>query len=137
MKLKIGEKEYTLEYTFEAVASEDCIQKTLDLFEILDNDEIGIGNRMATLPSTVITLFRCGLLEYHGDIGNEEARKLLKQYFNENKDDDEATFYGMMLKIFEQMGEDGFFKQIGLAESPKKEPKTPQDRKRQTTKTQA
>ena len=32
----------------------------------------------------------------------------------------------------EQMGEDGFFKQIGLAESPKKEPKTPQDRKRKT-----
>ena len=31
MKLKIGEKEYTLEYTFEAVASEECIKKTLDL----------------------------------------------------------------------------------------------------------
>ena len=136
MKLKIGEKEYILEYTFEAVASGDCIKKTLDLFEILDNEELEIGNRMATLPNTVITLFHCGLLENHGEVTKEESRSLLKQYFNENKDDDNATFYGMMLKIFEQMGEDGFFKQIGLTESPKKEPKTPQDRKRKTTKTQ-
>lgn len=140
MKLKIGEKEYTLEYTFEAVASEDCIKKTIDLFETLDNEELEIGNRMATLPNTVITLFHCGLLENHSELDREDARKLLKQYFKENKDNEDvedATFYGMMLKIFEQMGEDGFFKQIGLAESPKKEPKTPQDRKRKTTKTQA
>lgn len=137
MKLNIREKEYILEYTFEAVASEDCIQKTLDMFSILENNEIAIGEKMSTLPNTVISLFYAGLLENHADEVKDErvARQLLKEYMKENKDDENATFYGVLMQIVEQMGIDGFFKQIGLGKtSPKKEPKTPQDRKRKTTK---
>ena len=137
MKLNIGEKEYTLEYTFEAVASEECIKKTLDLFSNLENEEMEIGEKMSSLPNTVITLFYCGLLENHSDevLNRTFARALLKQYFKENKEDENATFYGVMMQIVEQMGIDGFFKQIGLTEeSPKKEPKTPQDHKKKTTK---
>ena len=137
MKLNIGEKEYTLEYTFEAVASEECIKKTLDLFSNLENEEMEIGEKMSSLPNTVITLFYCGLLENHSDVVTDKqvARELLKQYFKENKEDENATFYGVMMQIVEQMGIDGFFKQIGLTEeSPKKEPKTPQDHKKKTTK---
>ena len=142
MKLLIGEKEYTLEYTFEAVASDDCIQKTLELLTNLENEEMEISEKMSAVPNTVITLFYCGLLEYHADEVADKtvARALLKQYFKENKDDENATFYGVMMAIVEQMGIDGFFKQIGLTEgSPKKEPKTPQDHKKKTTvkKTQA
>lgn len=136
MKLNIGEKEYTFEYTFEAVASEDCVRKTIDLFENMENEDKSLGERMSIMPNTIISLFYAGLLENHSEeVENEQvARQLLKQYMKENKDDEKATFYGVMLQIMEQMGEDGFLVQIGLGEtSPKKEPKTPQDRKRKTT----
>lgn len=133
MKLKIGEKEYTLEYTFEAVANEDCVRKTIELLTNLEDEGKELAERISIVPSTVISLFYGGLIENHEEEVQDEqvARKLLKQYIKENKDDDNATFYGIMLQIIEQMGEDGFLAQIGLgAKSPKKQPKTPQDRKK-------
>lgn len=136
MKLIIGEKEYTLEYTFEAVASEDCVKKAVELLTSLDDKEKKLSEQIGMMPNTVISLFHGGLLENHSEEVQceKDARELLKQYMKENKGDNEATFYGVMMKIIEQMGEDGFLAQIGLGEtSPKKEQKTPQDRKRKTT----
>lgn len=139
MKYKINEKEYTLEYTFEAVANEDCVRKTIELISGMEDEERSLGERIAIMPNSIITLFYAGLLEHHSEEIKEEkdAKQLLKQYMKENKDDDKATFYGVMLDIIEQMGTDGFFKQVGLGDSPevKKTVKKPQDHKRKTTTT--
>lgn len=132
----IGEKDYKLEYSFEAVANEDCVRKTIELLTNLEDEEKDLAQRISIVPNTVISLFYAGLLENHAEEVEDEqvARQLLKQYLKENKDNEDATFYGIMLQIIEQMGEDGFLAQIGLTEkSPKKAPKTPQDRKKKAT----
>ena len=146
MNLKIGEKDYKLEYTFEAVLYEKCIEKIVDLFgsiavaEVAEEDKANESvtkdalKQMVGFPRTVITLFYAGLLENNPVETEEEAKTLLKQYFKENPDADAGNFYGMMSAILEQMEEDGFFKQIGLMDGPQKnQPKSPQDHKLKAT----
>ena len=137
MKLNINNKDYELEYTFEAVASEECVKKTLDMMQNLEREDNELSEKISVIPNTVISLFYAGLLENHSEeIKNEnDARTLLKAYFKENKDNEDvenASFYGMMLAIINQMDKDGFFAQIGLVE--KKKTKVPQDHKKATKK---
>lgn len=139
MNLKIGGKNYKLEYTFEAVLYEKCIEKVVELFgSIAAANEVANGKgddgaaknalkQMAGIPRTTITLFYAGLLENNPVETENDAKALLKQYFKENPDAENGNFYGMMTAIMGQMDEDGFFKQIGLAEEPESQPKVPQD----------
>lgn len=142
MNLKIGEKNYELEYTFEAVLYEKCIEKIVELFgSIAAANEVASGKsdngatkdalkQMVGIPRTTITLFYAGLLENSPVETEDDAKALLKQYFKENPDAENGNFYGMMSAIIGQMEADGFFKQIGLtAEKAESQPKTPQDHK--------
>lgn len=148
MILSIGKKKYVLEYTFEAVLYERCIEKVVELFgsiaaanEVVDGNET-IENviqdsikQMASIPRTTITLFYAGLLENNPVETEDDAKELLKQYFKENPDAENSTFYGMLTSIIGQMDEDGFFKQLGLiGEEPENQPKVPQDHKPKATK---
>jgi len=144
--LKIGGKNYTLEYCFEAVANEDCVEKVIKLFDGMskagNKEEVTeTVKQIVGLPTTTISMFYAGLIENHGQdgdgtvLGSDEARKLLKLYFKENKDANDGNFYGMMQTILDCMGDDGFFKQIGLDfEEEKNQPKTPTDHKPKATK---
>lgn len=150
--LEINGKEYKLEFTIEASLYKDCTEKVTGFMSNVASTEDGEDNKgkikdlistMSDIPQTTLTMFYAGLMEHHGEDGDQtvmslhDAKKLIKQYFKEHQEDETGNFYGVMQILLEQMGEDGFFKQIGLeqiAEQTTKEVKTPQDHKRKLTK---
>lgn len=145
MDLLIGNKEYHIEYTIEASLHKDCTEQVTEMMlhmsEAQSNENVKeMVSSMNDIPSTTLTMFYAGLLEHHGEDGDntvtskKEAKKLLKQYFSEHKEEDSGNFYGFMELLLKQMEEDGFFKQTGLEQMMKKvqekEPKMPQDHKK-------
>lgn len=150
--LNIGGKEYKIEFTIEASLYDGCTEKVtglmLKIAEAEDKKAIKeMISTMSDIPQTALTMFYAGLLEHHGAEGDgsvtslKDAKVLIKQYFAEHAEDGTGNFYDVLQMLMEQMGEDGFFKQIGLeqmmnqTENQKKAPKTPQDHKKKTTKT--
>lgn len=144
--LKIEGKEYKLEYTVEASLYEDCTQSVTDVMtDIAENSENsdikGLMGTMARVPQKAIIVFYAGLLEYHGPEGDgtvpnlEEGKRLCVAYLKEQG----CNWYDVLNMCMEQMGEDGFFKLVGLdtlfrtvTEEPEepKMPKAPQDHKK-------
>ena len=131
--LKIGDKEYILEFSFEAAKHKQLINK---MFKMMSGSYLGrsgltgaadetkadraaalidgVADMYSEMPDTAITAFYAGLMENNAVLNEAEARKLLKQYFKENSDDESATFPGMFNLLKECMEEDGFFKLTGL-----------------------
>ena len=154
--LEINGKEYKLEFTIEASLYKDCTEKVAGFMSNVasaeDEEDKKKDNKskikelistMSDIPQTTLTMFYAGLLEHHGEDGDQtvmslhDAKKLIKQYFKEHENDETGNFYGVMQILLEQMAEDGFFKQIGLeqiAEQTTQEVKTPQYHKRKLTK---
>ena len=155
--LKIGEKDYTLEYSFMAAEHNETVQKMFNVvsgaylikraniaeenkediaFAMID----GTGEMVADIPHIVKTAFYSGLLENH-NVSQEEAYALMKQYMKENK----ISFRKLFDNIKECMEEDGFFDLSGLTEmleemnksveeqTKKRTPKVPQDHKKKST----
>ena len=146
--LEVSGVPYRIEYTIEAALYEECI-------ETVTNFMIGMGEasgekdikmlikNMANVPSLTITLLYAGLLEHHGTHKGadgtvtclEDAKQIAAQYIRENKDSESGNFYGLMEILLKQMGDDGFFRQIGLEQMMQEtEPKTkkPQDHKKKS-----
>lgn len=150
LELKIGEKEYKIEFTIEASLHKECTEKVtgmmVSITEAQDKEEIRkMISTMSDIPQTTLTMFYAGLLEHHGEDGDgtvkseKDAKKLIKQYFNEHTEDGTGNFFDVMELLIEQMGKDGFFKQIGLEQMMKsgqteKAPKAPQDHKKKAPK---
>lgn len=148
MVIKVGRNEYTIEFTFEASLYGECTEKVIAFMSAIPEngtaDEIKhFITSLSDIPSTTLTMFYAGLMEHHGEDGDgtvtskKDAKAILKAYIEENRDNEDGTFYAVMEKMIEQMGEDGFFDRIGLTkilstEEPKK-PKMPQDHKKKTT----
>lgn len=159
--LIIGEKDYTLEYSFMAAEHKQTVQKMFDVVsgaylikrvnladenqkankEDIANAMIGgTGEMVADIPHIVKTAFYSGLLENH-EISEEEAYALMKQYMKENK----ISYRKLFDDIKECMEEDGFFDLSGLTEmleemnksvetqAKKRTVKTPQDHKKKQT----
>lgn len=164
MNIKVKGKEYKLEYTFEAALDKKCVDLCWNYFsgaymmkgQSLDGIEDKNVSKVVTIdkmidvmsdaPQMTLYLFYAGLLENHSNEikSEDEARKLFKEFRKENKDDERATFAGMLNAIRDQMEEDGFFRDIGLQEfmdSMKNQeqtetpevPKTPQDHKKKSS----
>lgn len=142
--LPIGGKEYKLEYTIEAALYDDCVTSIMEFFAKafgMENQEFdsdtdskekasaisrnAIKNGIAgisNMPSLTITMLYAGLLEHHGTgkngdrsiISKEDVKELVKDYFSEHSEDGTDTFYDLFQLCIEQMGEDGFFKRVGL-----------------------
>jgi hypothetical protein len=146
--LEIGDKEYKIEFTVEASLYKDCVEQVTELMlntmSASDNADIkDLLSAIIDIPQTTLTMFYAGLMEHHGECGDKtilskaDARNLIKEYFRGHTEDESGNFYGFMQILIEQMGEDGFFKQIGLVqlgekakEIAEKKPKTPQDHKK-------
>lgn len=160
LNLKIGEKDYTLEYSFMAAEHNETVQKMFNVVsgaylikkanltsEGTENKEDmasamieGTAEMVADMPHIVKTAFYSGLLENH-NVSQEEAYTLMKQYMKENK----ISFRKLFEDIKSCMEDDGFFDLSGLAEmmeemnksveaqTKKKTPKTPQDHKKKST----
>ena len=145
--LKIGDKEYKLEFSFEASMYSDCVSSVMKIISgMSESDAESVISSMADLPKTAVTLLYAGLLEHHGSEGDRAvpdkrtAKALAKQWILEQGED--GNFYTLMKLCIDQMGEDGFFKLTGLEdmmsstedEEVKPVPKTPQDHKKKTRK---
>lgn len=124
--IEIGKKEYTIEFSIEASLCDECVSKLTNfLFAGTgrnDNANIieAVLSTMTDMPSVALSLFYAGLLENHGKDGDglvktkADAKKLMKQYFIEHKEDGEGTYYSLFQLLLGQMGADGFFDLIGL-----------------------
>lgn len=157
LNLKIGEKDYTLEYSFMAAEHNETVQKMFNVVsgaylirkanitgenkEDIANAMLeGTGEMVADIPHIVKTAFYSGLLENH-NVSQEDAYDLMKQYMKENK----ISFKKLFDDIKTCMEDDGFFDLSGLTEmmeemeesvetqTKKKTPKTPQDHKKKST----
>jgi CRISPR/Cas system CSM-associated protein Csm2 small subunit len=149
--LTIGGKEYTFEFTIEAALYNDCTEKITSLLykmeEAQDNENpADVLKNLCDVPQTTMSMFYAGLIEHHGASGdgsvlNEgDAKKLIRQYFAEHKEDGKGNFYAVMEIMIDTMSDDDFFKLVGLnqmletEEKTEKSPKVPQDHKKKTTK---
>lgn len=124
--LEIGKKEYTIEFSIEASLCDECVAKLTNLL-FAGTGKSGNANIIETvlstmndIPGVALSLFYAGLLENHGKDGDgsiktkNDAKKLLKQYFAEHKEDGTGSYYALYQLLLGQMGEDGFFDLIGL-----------------------
>lgn len=149
--IRIGSEDYKLEYTIEASLYADCVSSLTGLMADIDmsgtsNDIKKVLSGISNIPNTTLTLFYAGLMEAHGthpdgdgkvpDI--QTAKQLIAKYIKEHSEDETGNFFGIMQMCIEQMGEDGFFKLIGLESmmntAMKKPKKVPQDHKKASVK---
>lgn len=156
--IKVGNKEYQLEFTFEAAECRELVQKMFNvmsmsyLYKDMNADELdgesnkkmkigvlfnGASEMVADIPHICYIAFYAGLLE-NNPVSEEESRKLMKDYMKENK----LSFAALFENLKKYMEEDGFFDLSGLnkmladmnvAEETKKAPKAPQDHKKSTS----
>lgn len=141
--LTIGGKEYKLEYTMEAALYDEGIEKLVSFMEKafggidtddnsdMSDEEIaqkqeramkkGIAG-ISNIPAVTLSVFYAGLLEHHGTGKNgdrsirskEDAKDVLRAYLEEHEEDGTGNFYDLLMICVNQMGEDGFFRRIGL-----------------------
>lgn len=117
--LNIGGKDYKIMFTFEAALYKECTEKVTDLIlgiaEGTATESLSVlKSSMSDIPGATIIMFHAGLMEENPTNDIAETKELLKQYFRENRDHETGNFYGFMQLLLECMGDDGFFKQIGL-----------------------
>lgn len=117
--LKIGGEDYKVEYSFEAALYKDCVGTVMEVMTLLTgNNDKDVILGLSDLPTSTVKILYAGLLEHHGIEGDgkvtslADAKRLTKQWILEQGED--GSFYDLLLKLTEQMGEDGFFKRIGL-----------------------
>lgn len=129
MILEIGGRDYQIEFTFEASMYSECTEQLIDFMSTMmiksesehsEEDIKDMLKEMTNVPALTLTMFYAGLLEHHGYEGDGSvpdkiaAKRLMKQYMAEHKGQRGDNAYDIMSMMMEQMGEDGFFKQIGL-----------------------
>lgn len=151
--IKIGEKEYTLEFTFEAAECKNVVQS---MFNIMSGSYFirnglqkknaatamidGTVDMVADIPTIARNAFYAGLLE-HNPVSEDEAKTLMKQYMRENV----LSFAKLYEELKQCMEDDGFFDLSGITEmirqmneSAEQEIQTvkkPQDHKKKSTST--
>lgn len=152
--LKIGDKEYKLEYSIEASLYNDCVKSVMNtLVSISGGTNRDISETisgMSDIPKTTIIVFYAGLIQYHGNHPDGDgsvpdlttAKRLVAQCLSEHKEDECGNFYGIFNMCLMQMEEDGFFELTGLAEfineingtrKSRKTPKKPTDHQKKAT----
>ena len=156
-KILISNKEYTLEYGFEAAEVKSVVQRMFNALSMsyiakrvdMDGENSketiaaamidGTAELISELPYICKDAFYAGLLSHH-KLDEETAYELLKTYMKENK----ISFKKVYEEIKEAMEDDGFFDLTGLTEmmkemegteeeKPKRTPKQPQDHKKSTS----
>ena len=143
--ITIDGKDYKMEYSIEASLYSDCAESIITLMDGMSaNKETSeVVHNVLNIPDVALTLFYAGLIEHHGTDGDgsveskADAKRLIRKYLAEHKDEDGADFWGILNMCIDQMAEDGFFKLIGLEtmlNSPKKKPKVPTDHIKATKK---
>lgn len=160
--ITVANKDYQLEFTFEAAEHRGLVQK---MFNVLsgayivkhakisnlnknaDNENTvesmidGASEMVAEIPHICITAFYAGLLE-NNPLKEDEAKALMKSYMKENK----LSYSALYDELKECMENDGFFDLSGLTDMMKRMnektteqteelPKQPQDHQKKSTST--
>ncbi len=148
-RITIDGKEYTFEFSIEASMYSECTENVMELFRTIgeaqsQEDARGLIKGISDISTVAVTMFYAGLMEHHGIEGDRtvlslsDAKKLVKKYLNEHKEEGKGNLYSVMEEMMEVMADDGFFEVIGLARmmrgEEEKQPKTPQDHKKKATK---
>lgn len=118
LTLKIGKKNWKVEFGFEAAYNEECVEKTINLIEMTDISNAESVKNIAKLPKLVVELFKSGLQEHNPVEAEEDVKVIVKQYFAENK---KESFLSLAGKLIDCMGDDGFLQLIGILETPETE----------------
>lgn len=126
--IKIGEKEYQIEFTFAAAECKSLVQNMFNVASgayIVKNSLSGSQNggnaaasiidgtseMVADIPKICRVAFYAGMLE-NNPVNEDEAKELMKQYMKENK----LSFYRLFEDLKKYMEEDGFFDLSGITE---------------------
>lgn len=139
MLLHTSNKDYTVEFTFEAAESE-IVQTAFDyfsgayMFKGMTEDGTEEEKRIkqvdaalsgiSAMPKLAIDFLFMGLLENHGPCGEisqdiltrNDAKAVYKRFCKENPESELAMQSGLFKALREQMENDGFFDRIGLTE---------------------
>lgn len=159
MKLiKVGNKEYQLEFTFAAAECRELVQKMFNVLTMsyvskdmsisemengMDKNKKlggfmnGVAEMVSDIPHICNTAFYAGLLE-NNPMSEEDSKALMRAYMKENK----LSFNALFENLKTYMEDDGFFDLSGLTEmlqtmngaeqKEQKVTKIPQDHKKPT-----
>lgn len=129
LEISIKDKQYKLEYTFEAVRHKTLLKMMFDIMSgayttkkilaIQNENEAnavvamldGTSDMVADIPEITEIAFYAGLLE-NNPVDKAEAKSLMKQYMIDNK----LSFNALYTQIKECMENDGFFDLSGINE---------------------
>lgn len=126
--IKIGDKEYNLEFTFAAAEHKQLVQSMFNVtsgaYLIKNGADVegddasvvasmvnGASEMVADIPKICRIAFYAGMLE-NNPVSEDKARELMKQYMKENK----LSFYRLFEDMKRYMEDDGFFDLSGLTE---------------------
>jgi len=131
MQLNIGGKKYTIVYTIAATMCDDLLETITGIVGASRGDDDTIITVAGRLPSLTKSLLYGGLLQFHGEYGDntvrskKDAEKLLFQYMTENDGKREGKLAYIFNALYTQMGEDSFLSRIGLTDQQEDEKVTP------------
>lgn len=139
----VNEKEYKLEFTFEAAEYKELVQKMFNIITgayLVRGDNIttslidGSADMVSDIPHICKVAFYAGLLE-NNPVTADESKALMKIYMKDAK----LSYRGLFLELKQCMEDDGFFDLSGLTEAINQmnenleKATTPKDRKKSTT----
>lgn len=129
LEITIKDKQYKLEYTFEAVRHKALLKMMFDIMSgayttkkilaVQNENEAnavvamldGTSDMVADIPEITEIAFYAGLLE-NNPVDKAEAKDLMKQYMIDNK----LSFNALYTDIKKCMEDDGFFDLSGINE---------------------
>ena len=129
LEISIKDKQYKLEYTFEAVRHKQLLKMMFDIISgayttkkilaVQNENEAnavvamldGTSDMVADIPEITEIAFYAGMLE-HNPVSKAEAKDLMKQYMIDNK----LSFNALYTDIKKCMENDGFFDLSGINE---------------------
>ena len=129
LEITIKDKQYKLEYTFEAVRHKTLLKMMFDIMSgayttkkilaVQNENEVnavvamldGTSDMVADIPEITEIAFYAGLLE-NNPVDKAEAKSLMKQYMIDNK----LSFNALYTDIKKCMENDGFFDLSGIKE---------------------
>lgn len=129
LEISVKDKQYKLEYTFEAVRHKTLLKMMFDIMSgayttkkilaVQNENEAnavvamldGTSDMVADIPEITEIAFYAGLLE-NNPVDKAEAKDLMKQYMIDNK----LSFNALYTDIKKCMEDDGFFDLSGIKE---------------------
>ena len=151
--IKIGENEYTLEFTFEAAEHKELVQAMLEMMSgayfakkgLAEEEEDknkkvamaaamidGASEMVADVPRVCRIAFYAGLLE-NNPVKEDEARAFMKQYMKENN----LSFSKLFEDLKKCMEDDGFFDLSGIKDMIQQMNSAAQEKAEEIQKTKA